>query len=157
MVITQINFLACSRIISFHYNVSKINMKSKDFLTISKLLSIHASTERNNSFESPNKRYLVCTLVRKSERHIRKLPRLYFLQKWILFRRNERGNPWYNTRHGLRTPNEDINQRYLKNWAGVADKICFCRTYKFWIGIEFSAVQWRPFPLWASVVRVLIY
>ena len=31
-------------------------------------------------------------------------------------------------RHGLRTPNEDINQRYLKNWADVADKICFGRT-----------------------------
>ena len=28
--------------------------------------------------------------------------------------------------HGLRTPNESINQRYLKNWADVADKIC-CR------------------------------
>ena len=27
--------------------------------------------------------------------------------------------------HGLRTPNEDINPRYLKNWAGVADKISF--------------------------------
>ena len=32
--------------------------------------------------------------------------------------------------HGLRTPNEDINQRYLKNWADVADKICFGRTVK---------------------------
>ena len=31
-------------------------------------------------------------------------------------------------RHGLRTPNEGINQRYLKNWADVADKICFDRT-----------------------------
>jgi hypothetical protein len=30
--------------------------------------------------------------------------------------------------HGLRTPNEDINQRYLKNWADEADKICFGRT-----------------------------
>ena len=30
--------------------------------------------------------------------------------------------------HGLRTPNEDINKRYLKNWAGVADKIFFGRT-----------------------------
>ena len=30
--------------------------------------------------------------------------------------------------HGLRTPNERINQRYLKNWADVADKICFGRT-----------------------------
>ena len=28
--------------------------------------------------------------------------------------------------HGLRTPNEGINQRYLKNWADVADKI-YCR------------------------------
>ena len=27
--------------------------------------------------------------------------------------------------HGLRTPNEGTNQRYLKNWADVADKICF--------------------------------
>ena len=30
--------------------------------------------------------------------------------------------------HGLRTPNEGINQSYLKNWADVADKICFGRT-----------------------------
>ena len=30
--------------------------------------------------------------------------------------------------HGLRTPNEGINQRYLKNRADVADKICFGRT-----------------------------
>ena len=30
--------------------------------------------------------------------------------------------------HGLRTPNEGIIQRYLKNWADVADKICFGRT-----------------------------
>ena len=30
--------------------------------------------------------------------------------------------------HGLRTPNEGINQRYLKIWADVADKICFSRT-----------------------------
>ena len=43
--------------------------------------------------------------------------------------------------HGLRTPNKGINQRYLKNWADVADKLCFGRTEKFGIGIEFSAVQ----------------
>jgi hypothetical protein len=43
--------------------------------------------------------------------------------------------------HGLRTPNEGINQRYLKNLADVADKIRFGHTYKFGIGIEFSAVQ----------------
>ena len=30
--------------------------------------------------------------------------------------------------HGLRTPNEGINQRYLKHWAEMADKICFGRT-----------------------------
>ena len=32
------------------------------------------------------------------------------------------------SKHGLRTPNEGINQSYLKNWADVADKICFGRT-----------------------------
>ena len=31
-------------------------------------------------------------------------------------------------KHGLRTPNEGINQRYLKSWADVADKIWFGRT-----------------------------
>ena len=30
--------------------------------------------------------------------------------------------------HGLMTPNEGINQRYLKIWADVADKISFGRT-----------------------------
>ena len=30
--------------------------------------------------------------------------------------------------HGLLTPNEGINQRYLKKWADMADKICFGRT-----------------------------
>ena len=34
----------------------------------------------------------------------------------------------YRKNHGLRTPNEGIHQRYLKNWADVADKICFGRT-----------------------------
>ena len=37
--------------------------------------------------------------------------------------------------HGLRTPNEGINQRNLKFWANVADKICFGCIYKFGIGI----------------------
>ena len=27
--------------------------------------------------------------------------------------------------HGLRTPNEGINQKNLKIWADVADKTCF--------------------------------
>jgi hypothetical protein len=43
--------------------------------------------------------------------------------------------------HGLRTPNEGINESYLKNWADVADKLCFGRTKQFGIGIEFSAAQ----------------
>ena len=43
--------------------------------------------------------------------------------------------------HELRTPNEGMNQRYLKNWADVANKICFSRNLKFGIGIEFWAVQ----------------
>ena len=41
----------------------------------------------------------------------------------------------YLLNHGLRTPNERINQRNLKFWADVADKICFDRTYNFGIGI----------------------
>jgi organic hydroperoxide reductase OsmC/OhrA len=34
----------------------------------------------------------------------------------------------HGSTHRLRTPNKGINQRYLKNWADVADKICFGRT-----------------------------
>ena len=34
----------------------------------------------------------------------------------------------FSKTHGLRTPNEGINQRNLKIWATVADKICFGRT-----------------------------
>ena len=30
----------------------------------------------------------------------------------------------YGQQYVLRTPNEGINQRYLKIWADVADKIC---------------------------------
>ena len=39
-----------------------------------------------------------------------------------------------------RTPNEGINQRYLKKWADVADKICFGRVTKVVAdhGSEFS-------------------
>ena len=36
--------------------------------------------------------------------------------------------------HGLRTPNEGINQRNLKIWADVADKMCFGRTSPFYSG-----------------------
>ena len=45
-----------------------------------------------------------------------------------------------NYYHGLQTPNEDKSKN-LKNWANVADKICFGRTLKFGSGSEFSAVQ----------------
>ena len=40
----------------------------------------------------------------------------------------DKHNYFYQLDHGLRTPNEGINQRYLKNWADVVDKICFGRT-----------------------------
>ena len=36
--------------------------------------------------------------------------------------------PLYGPDHGLRTPSEGINQRNLKIWADVADKVCFSRT-----------------------------
>ena len=38
--------------------------------------------------------------------------------------------------HGLRTPNEGINQRNLKTWEDVADKICFGRTF-LEVGVDF--------------------
>jgi hypothetical protein len=41
----------------------------------------------------------------------------------------------YTILRGLRTLNEGMNQRNLKFWADVADKICFSRTLKFGIGI----------------------
>ena len=41
--------------------------------------------------------------------------------EWLNSSMNRRG-------HGLRTPNEGINQINLKIWADVADKICFGRT-----------------------------
>ena len=56
-------------------------------------------------------------------------------------RKSEKIEIYFLQNHGLRTPNEGINQRYLRNWADVADKICFGRNYKFGIGIEFPAVQ----------------
>ena len=40
----------------------------------------------------------------------------------------DRIRPVHASYHGLRTPNEGINQRDLKNWANEADKICFGRT-----------------------------
>ena len=51
------------------------------------------------------------------------------------------GNSSHTLHHGLRTPNEGIKQRYLKNWTNVADKICCRHTLIFGIGIEFSAMQ----------------
>ena len=41
---------------------------------------------------------------------------------------NEHSCIRFDFNKGLRTPNEGINQSYLKNWADVADKICFGRT-----------------------------
>ena len=43
--------------------------------------------------------------------------------------------------HGLRTTNGGMNQRNLKIWANVADKICFGCTQKFGSVSGFLAVQ----------------
>ena len=40
-------------------------------------------------------------------------------------------------RHGLRTPNEGINQRYLKNWADVADKYASAVPKNLGLGLNF--------------------
>ena len=75
----------------------------------------------------------------------------------LIFYLHEKGHEFgFNQNHGLRTPNEGINQRNLKFWANVADKICFGRAYKFEIGIWYSAVQWRRFPHRVSVVRASV-
>ena len=49
-------------------------------------------------------------------------------ETWFFFNRDITHTKviFFGQCHGLRTPNEGINQRYLKNWADVADKIC-CR------------------------------
>ena len=39
-------------------------------------------------------------------------------------------NNFIGIAHKLRTPNKDINQRNLKIWADVADKICFSHTWE---------------------------
>ena len=52
---------------------------------------------------------------------------------------------WYDCAHGLRTPNKGINQIYLKNWADVADKICFGRYLKIW--------EWER--IWSCAVKAI--
>ena len=46
-----------------------------------------------------------------------------------------------HTYHGLRTSNGVMNQRDLKIWVNVADKICFGCTKKFGNRSRFLAVQ----------------
>ena len=58
--------------------------------------------------------------------HFFGLSKSLMLQRWILILISSLIS--FHTNHGLRTPNEGINQSYLKNWADVADKICFGRT-----------------------------
>ena len=62
--------------------------------------------------------------------------------QWLVFRNEPTMMDWLRSisdtvtlTHGLRTPNEGMNQRNLKLWANVVDKICFGSTYKFGIGI----------------------
>ena len=56
---------------------------------------------------------------------LKKKPQMSQLQSTV---NNNLRNSLFRLKHGLRTPNEGINHRYLKNWADVADKICFGRT-----------------------------
>ena len=42
-----------------------------------------------------------------------------------------------NHDHKLPIPNEGMNQRNLKIWANVVDKICFGRTKNLGVGVDF--------------------
>ena len=68
---------------------------------------------------------------RKSKSDLKKVslfPDIRYSYKIINASLRLQPNFCYNIKHGLRTPIEGINQRYLKNWADVAVKICFGRT-----------------------------
>ena len=71
------------------------------------VLYTNAAHKRKAYSSVPNRR--VCTFIN-------------FEKKFLPAR------PFIGLHHGLGTPNEGINQRYLKNWADVADEICFGRT-----------------------------
>ena len=47
---------------------------------------------------------------------------------WVVNYPREGYKTRYISNHGIRTPSECINQRYLKIWADAAEKICFGRT-----------------------------
>ena len=63
--------------------------------------------------------------VLKISREIAEVQKLFVILAVILQQLGSSNTNSNDTNHGLRTPNEGINQRYLKNWADVADKICF--------------------------------
>ena len=66
--------------------------------------------------------------VWRLEKLVRLLPKNQHFQKKIFNFEN-----WCNGQvHGLWTPNEGINQRYLKNWSDVEDKICSTVPKKNW-------------------------
>ena len=48
--------------------------------------------------------------------------------------------------HGLQTPSEGINQRNLKLWAEMADKICFDRPKNLGLGLDFRPCSEGDFP-----------
>ena len=52
----------------------------------------------------------------------------------------------YQFSHGLRTPNESINQRYMKSWVDVADKT------SLGVGGNFRPWSEYNFLLWLSIV-----
>ena len=73
--------------------------------------------------------------VESVKRIVKKRDMSYPVSKFVLISHSERSAVMPSRSgvgdspdQGLQTPNEGINQGYLKNWADVADKICFGRT-----------------------------
>ena len=69
-------------------------------------------------------------MMRPLHAHTAVLFRFFLLSKYIImdFGKDSSTDKTFVRYHRLRTPNEGINQRNLKIWADVADKICFGRT-----------------------------
>ena len=63
------------------------------------------------------------------------LPTAYFSHKYVKYLAmniDTAKTKAMHSKHGLRTLNKGINQKYLKNWADVADKIMLLPYLKIW-------------------------
>ena len=59
--------------------------------------------------------------------NLRSGKKLFFSSHIIQYKLVVNVKKWVDINHGLRTPSKGKFQRFLKNWADVADKICFGR------------------------------